>query len=369
MNLNVLLLPRENPLETKRLEAVLHQALRDVPHRIVEDLSQVALPSKLLVALSLGEDGVSNSFTHLLSVLRKDTNMLKGCLAGMVVETENDLYGKNASIQLAFAMNTSGCALVGRPLVEATATIQNFPEDTTPREEVDHSDLIEIDGSNPLAPYTNAVTLLARRIMGPGFRGKSPLTGRPDLPKMLGVHTAVEDESNAYDLWKELKHRISPFMTCSDLALRPRTATQCALCSAKLGTDSSCLYGSPFPQEAVSAIKEADALMMICGGHHNSVHAQQLAFIHHLSALFPKKFFYEKALYTVIVSPYSGGDMVASQLISALCLNNAFYLPPKFAMLETASKSNEAISLNGIENRLDWFSHGILETLSLGHFF
>lgn len=369
MSLNVLLLPRENLSETKRLQSVIAEALRDIPHRVVEDLSQVALPSKLLIALSLGADGVSDSFSHLLSTLRRDTNLLKGCLAGMVVETENDLYGKSASLQLAFAMNTSGCALVGRPLVEATATIQNFPEDTTPKEEVDHSDLIHEDGTNPLAAYTNAVTLLARRLTGPGFRGKSPLTGRPDLPKMLGVHTAIGEESNAMDLWNELKNRISPFMTCTDLALRPRAVTQCALCSAKLGTDSSCLYGSPFPQEAVSLIKEADALMMICGGHLNSVHAQQLAFIQHLSALFPKKFFYEKALYTVIVSPYSGGDMVASQLISALCLGNAFYLPPKFAMLETASQPNEVLALSGIENRLDWFSHGILETLSLGHFF
>ncbi len=38
----------------------------------------------------------------------------------------------------------------------------------------------------------------------------------------------------------------------------------------------------------------------------------------------------------IIVSGYSGGDLVAEQLISALNMNKTFILPSRFALLETA---------------------------------
>ena len=34
----------------------------------------------------------------------------------------------------------------------------------------------------------------------------------------------------------------------------------------------------------------------------------------------------------LIVSGYSGGDLIARQLISGLNMNKSFYLPPRFCM-------------------------------------
>ena len=42
-------------------------------------------------------------------------------------------------------------------------------------------------------------------------------------------------------------------------------------------------------------------------------------------------------LYAVIVSGYSGSDIVAEQLISSLNMNKSFFLPPEFAMIRTAN--------------------------------
>ena len=37
-----------------------------------------------------------------------------------------ELYTKSTAAQAALAMNGAGCALVGRPLVEATGSLANF---------------------------------------------------------------------------------------------------------------------------------------------------------------------------------------------------------------------------------------------------
>ena len=64
-------------------------------------------------------------------------------------------------------------------------------------------------------------------------------------------------------------------------------------------------------------------------------------------------------MFALVVSGYSGSDTVARQLISALNMNKSFYLPPRFALLETANAPGEALSAPGIQGRLDRFAAGM----------
>ena len=59
----------------------------------------------------------------------------------------------------------------------------------------------------------------------------------------------------------------------------------------------------------------------------------------------------------------TAGDIVARQLIAALNMNKSFYLPPRFALLETANNPGEALDQPGIEGRLDAFAGNIRRTL------
>ena len=59
--------------------------------------------------------------------------------------------------------------------------------------------------------------------------------------------------------------------------------------------------------------------------------------INRLTALYRNTPFSDKYLYAIIVSGYSGGDIVAQQLIGSLNMNKAFILPPHFALMETAN--------------------------------
>ena len=64
------------------------------------------------------------------------------------------------------------------------------------------------------------------------------------------------------------------------------------------------------------------------------------------------------------VSGYSGSDIVAEQLIAALNMNKTFYLPPRFALLETANNAGQALTLPGIEERIRGFAENIRGTLA-----
>ena len=103
--------------------------------------------------------------------------------------------------------------------------------------------------------------------------------------------------------------------------------------------------------------------MMRCPNYNDALSANLTAFINRLTALFRQTRFYDKALFSIVVSGYSGGDIVARQLIAGLNMNKSFFLPGRFSMLETANDPGEALALPGIAERLDEFAARIRNTL------
>lgn len=376
MELNVLLLPNQTPSEHKRLKSVLAKGLADIPHRTIYDISQVHLPCRLLVALSLGAEGINVAYLKFLSQLRSGKIDMKSSVAGLVVESAGVLYSKQIATELAFALNQAGCGLIGNPLVEATETLKHFPEIQDDSSDIGLN-LPDYDDSDPMLCYIKAVSLLGQRIAGPGFRGKSPLTGRPGQPKILVVKPwGAGDEnslelSNVADLWTELQHRLAPFAQIQEYSLRDEMVLGCNDCEShhcgKYVVNRHCFYGAALSREGIYQMAQADALLMLCPSFHNSLHGLQFSLIQQLSPLFVQCEFREKAVFALGVTPYASGDMLANQLISNLCLDYSFYLPPHFALLETAKNPLEAISREGIEERLDKFAHGMLQLLSLGN--
>ena len=102
---------------------------------------------------------------------------------------------------------------------------------------------------------------------------------------------------------------------------------------------------------------------MVCPNYNDSVSANIAAFINRLTALYVTKPFYDKKVFGVIVSGYSGGDIVARQLIGSLCMNKAFELPAGFAMLETANDPGSLNRLSGIDDRIKSFADNIINVV------
>ena len=94
--------------------------------------------------------------------------------------------------------------------------------------------------------------------------------------------------------------------------------------------------------------------------------ANLTAFINRLTALFRTTRFYDKALFAIIVSGYSGSDLIAGQLITALNMNKTFYLPGNFCIMETGNSPGSAMKRDGIGDRIQAFADTILETMRDG---
>ena len=103
--------------------------------------------------------------------------------------------------------------------------------------------------------------------------------------------------------------------------------------------------------EVFPAVKDCDALVMLCANYNDALAANLTAFVNRLTAPFRQSRLHEKRLYGLIVSGYSGGDLIARQLISGLNMNKSFYLPPRFCMLETANEKGSLVRLAGIAGR------------------
>ena len=100
---------------------------------------------------------------------------------------------------------------------------------------------------------------------------------------------------------------------------------------------------------------------MICPNYNDALSANLTAFINRMTALFTTHRFYDKALFGVIVSGYSGGDIRAQQLISGINMNKAFVLPPEFCLMETANNPKSVLKIPGIEDHARNFAQRIID--------
>ena len=166
--------------------------------------------------------------------------------------------------------------------------------------------------------------------------------------------------SNTLALWEMVSCHLQD-AEITEISLRNGTVSDCAGCAyttcLHYGELGGCFYGGVMVDDVFPAIRRCDTLVLLCPNYNDAVSAGLTAFINRLTALFRQFGFYEKRLYAIIVSGYSGGDIVAEQLISALCMNKSFYLPPYFCMMETANDAKSILSSKGIMQRAEWYAN------------
>ncbi|MBQ7536015.1 MAG: NAD(P)H-dependent oxidoreductase [Stomatobaculum sp.] len=334
----------------------------------------------VLFVVALGRDGVNLEYMKLLRVLRENRTLLDGCAGGVVTDGESDLYTKAVSRELVFTANQSGCAFVGRPLVEGTRTLSNF------------SVVAQILSTDEETAYCRSAAELVREVLaftrrggagaGDHFLGSGgsvhtvseeadeavPAHAADGRKKILVLHASIRKTSNTLALWNRTEEFLKDApLDIRTISLQNGTLYDCAGCPYRTclhyGEQGSCFYGGVMAEEVYPAVREADAIVMLCANYNDALSANLTAFINRLTALFRQVRFYDKALFAVVVSGYSGSDIVAEQLIAALNMNKTFFLPPRFALLETANNAGQAMKLPGIEDRIRVFAENIKKTL------
>ena len=306
---------------------------------------------RVLFALSVGENGMDADAAALLLHLRSHPDAMEGCVAAMLIDGAGELYTKQLSHMLAFAANRAGCTFPGKPLVEATGSLKNWAVQAGRR------------GVSEEEAYRQSAVELVKRLMA----FSAP---RASHPSLLMLHASDRATSNTLSIGRGLLSRLEPHLSATELSLQNGTVEDCRGCSYKacrhFARQNSCFYGGSIVSEVYPAILKADALLLLCPNYNDSVSANIMACINRLTSLLVYNTLYQKYLYAVVVSGYSGGDLVAQQVLGALCLNKTFMLPPRFALLETANDPGDALRAPGIEGRMDAFAASMLQTMAGG---
>lgn len=335
---------------SERYALTLEHALRGRPARILTTITAPLQNQPILFAVPLDESGVNHGYYDLLACLRTHPGCLDGSVGGVLVDGPGDLYTKAVGRELVLSASRAGCAFPGRPLVEATGDLRNFTVQA------------KNAGCTPEEAYHLAAADLIDRVLGfaPPKRCR---------PKLLVLHASNHRTSNTLALWSRCRERLASACDITEIGLRNGTLEDCAGCPYTMclhyGEKGDCFYGGVMVQEVYPAIREADAVVLLCPNYNDALSANLTAAINRLTALYRTTSFTEKAVFALVVSGYSGGDIVARQVVSALNMNKGFWLPPSFCLLETANDAGTAVTLPGIEERLNRFTENILRQLIL----
>ena len=329
-----------------RCEAALEAALRGREFRRLTALTAPLQGERLLFVVST-DLGVPHGLYDLLAYLRVNPDCLRGCVGGVLVDG-GDLYTKSVGREIVLAAGLAGCTFPGRPLVEATSVLQNF---TVQAKNADCS-LEEA--------YHLAAADLAERI-----EGFEPV--RKAHPRLLVLHASSHRTSNTMALWQKVREKLGDACEITEIGLRNGVLEDCAGCPYTMclhfGEQGGCFYGGVMVQEVYPAIRDCDAVVLLCPNYNDALSANLTAAINRLTALYRTTPFTDKAVFALVVSGYSGGDIVASQVVSAMSMNKGFWLPSDFCMLETANNAGDALRLDGIDERLSAFAENLLRQL------
>ena len=336
--LDGMLLPYLDELIERGTDVVIYSHVSEFEDK---DISQ----ERILFAVALSEAGVNIEYYRLLEYLRGHPECIKGSVGGIIVDGGGEFYTKAIARRFAFSANMCGCTFPGKPLVEATGSLGNFHVLST------------ISGREPAEIYEEQVRALADKVLGfdmPDAEGKI---------KVLALHASTRRTSNTLLLWDMVKKHLHSRAEITEIALQNGQIYDCRGCSYEaclhFGEQESCFYGGIITDQVYPALLEADAVVLICPNYNDALSANLTAFVNRLTSLFRSHDFSDKRVFAIIVSGYSGGDIIAEQLIGALNFNKSFILPADFAMLETANDPRSILAVADIEKKAGEFASHI----------
>lgn len=332
----------------ERLDEVLNFALEGLDFELIEKISDIPdgymQGRRVIFAICLSEAGINMEYYRLLEYFRVNPDCLNNSVSGILVDGHSEFFTKALARRLAFSANMAGCVFPGKPLVEATGSLGNFHV------------LSKITGKPKFEVYKNN----ARDLMLKVRDFEYPDVESPEMIKLLVVHASSRKTSNSLLLWDKIKQNLDPRVDIREVSLRNGELHDCRGCKYEdclhFGEQDSCFYGGVITEKVFPSLLECDALIMICPNYNDAVSANMTAMINRLTSMFRAHDFSAKRIYALVISGYSGSDIVAEQLIGALNFNKAFILPGRFAMLETANDPKSILEVENIDEKAAEFA-------------
>jgi multimeric flavodoxin WrbA len=332
------------------LKRMIDFATENIDYKTLDDFNHIPdlKNKKIIFAVELPITGISNSLnSFFINLFERGRDSLKGSEAIVLIHSNYQLYTKTAAQNIIFQSNLLGCRFPGRPLVEATGNLDNF------------NALVNIYN----LPNEEICYKLCREL-GNRFINDNILP--IENPKIAVIHASNWNTSNTLLLWQMVKDHLK-HENILEINVGNGNIVDCAGCPyttcKHFGQQSKCFYGGIIVEEVYPAIFESDAVIFICPNYNDMISANLVAVINRLTALFRKIKFYDKTLFSIIVSGYSGGDALAKQLISSLNINKTFRLPPYFSLMATANDRGSIKKVPHIEEKAKEFAKNIMREI------
>ena len=333
--------------KSERLRAVTDFALRGVQYRMLPPNAQLQ-NRRVLFALSVDAGGMDVETLMLLRRLRTEKDAMKGSCAVLLLDGAGELYTKELAQELVLAANGAGCSFPGKPLVEGTGSLYN------------QHILAQKTGRSLEETYFARARELALRLQSfvpPQFL----------RPRLLALHASESGRSSTLWLGREVCRRLAECCEVQEISLQNGTIHDCRGCSyhacLHFAKQGGCFYGGAISKTVLPAIRSCDAMLFLCPNYNDAVSANVSALFNRLTSLLLQCSLYEKYLFGIVVSGYSGGDLVARQLLGTMCLNKTAMLPANFCMLQTANDLATAQRIPGMEAGIDAFARHIRSTI------
>lgn len=329
------------PGKTSELQAEIHEdSLRDKTYEkicSVEKLKSIK-NGKIFFSVYIDKSGINIELMKILKKISEDKDFFKGSSAVVLVQGDSELFTKSIGRRIIFYLNSSGASFIGRPIVEITGSMKN---------------LIHIAMSENLslkdACLKSSRDLLERLVNDKLIKEKK---SKSKTPELLVLHSSNWRTSNTLMLWNEVKSNLKG-IKIHEIHIENGSVRDCIGCSFKTcthyGKQERCYYGGIMVEDIYPAVLSCDAMLLLCPNYNDSISANLSAVINRLTALFRKTQFYDKYLFSIIVSGHSGSDILAEQLIGAININKTFRLPSGFTMLETANDPGDVLEIENIQ--------------------
>ncbi len=307
---------------------------------------------KIVFIVDMDENGQNVNAYRAIGMMRKFRGALKNSIGGFILLGKTKLYTKSLGQELALAASMSGMYLIGKSLVEKVEDYKNFIT------------LSSVANISKKEAFYKSIENLIDRIINFTLQADESKERKYTL---LALHTSHFEKSNTMSLWTMIKKSLSNNIDVLEINLDNGELQDCRGCSHNtcmhFAKQRSCYYGGYMVDEVYPKVLECDALMMICPNYNDSTGANITAFINRLTALYKQYSFEEKLVYSVIISGYSGGDIVAKQLLGAFNMNKGFIIPPNFAVMETANLGGDILNIDNIDKKAEKFACHISESL------
>ncbi|MGN1166193.1 MAG: flavodoxin family protein [Lachnospiraceae bacterium] len=300
----------------------------------------------VIFLISMDETGINLALDIVLKKIASVPNCMDGVSGGIIAVGDGELYTKEAARKTAFVLNRVGCLIRGKAFAEVTGSMRNMKNQAAFRQ----------------VSQEEAFFQCAREAVKTAQEAPDILSDK-QIQHLTCIHSSIETKSNTYAYWKLIREQLhlkSSTIEIQELNLYGEQIPDCRGCSfhacQSFGKERKCFFGGIMTEKVYPAIEKSDAVVFLCPNYNDAIGANLSACINRMTALYRNVDFSGKYLYIVVVSGYSGGELVAEQVINAMVLNKGFTLPSYAIDIQMANFPTEILKEEGIGDFAESFA-------------